>query len=77
MMTKSELPTEPTPTLPKGIWYDAPRKRWRVRLYEGKEIRHLSYHRSLDEAIQAYNVAKNVFSEQALSCAQTLLTELV
>lgn len=40
-------------SLPLGIWYEEPRKRFRVRLYAGTDVFHLSYHESLDAAIAA------------------------
>ena len=36
--------------LPQGIWYEEPRKRYRVRLYRNREVTHLSYHKSQIEA---------------------------
>jgi hypothetical protein len=43
--------------LPRGIWFDASRKRYRVRLYQGTSVFHLSYHASKDEALSAYHAA--------------------
>ena len=30
--------------LPPGIWFEPGRNRWRVRLYNGTKVAHLSYH---------------------------------
>lgn len=40
--------------LPKGLFFDPKRNRYRVRLYRGAEIVHLSYHKTLDEALDLY-----------------------
>lgn len=42
----------------KGIYYESNRNRWRVRLYQGNLICHLSYHDSEEEARAAYETAK-------------------
>ncbi len=39
--------------LPKGIWYEAQRQRYRVRIYRKDVVQHLSYHETLEEAIEA------------------------
>lgn len=62
-------------TLPRGLWYEAPRKRWRVRLYKKRHLCHLSYHASYEEAIEALSAARrnrpkaelpaNPFAQQA------------
>ncbi len=46
--------------IPPGIWYDAPRKRWRVRLYRQASIVWLSYHATQPEALEAYSHALSV-----------------
>lgn len=49
-------------TLPKGIWYDEARRRYRVRLYtmiNGRSrVFCISYHRSLHEARRALDEAR-------------------
>lgn len=42
----------------KGIYYEANRNRWRVRLYQGNLICHLSYHDTKEDAEMAYATAK-------------------
>lgn len=42
----------------KGIYYEADRNRWRVRLYQGNLICHLSYHDTKEDAEMAYATAK-------------------
>jgi len=44
--------------LPPGIWYEADRRRYRVRIYSGTTPIHLSYHISLEEAIVAWREAQ-------------------
>lgn len=46
--------------LPKGLFYEEGRKRFRVRLYHEKRVFHLSYHYSYEEAIATLEAAKNV-----------------
>lgn len=41
-----------------GIIYDPKRRRYRVRLYRGRDVAHLSYHRTLDDAMAAYETAQ-------------------
>jgi len=41
--------------LPKGVWYDAERKRYRVRFYRKGVIQHISYHPTAEEAIEEHN----------------------
>ena len=43
-----------------GLWYDAPRRRWRVRIYRKGLMRHLSYHNAYEDALRAH--------QRALSC---------
>lgn len=40
--------------LPRGIWYEAKRKRWRVRLYSGTKVRHRSYHQTKEQALETW-----------------------
>jgi len=43
-----------------GIWYEEARKRYRVRLYKGKKVFHLSYHADYDRALSTYNKVKTL-----------------
>lgn len=43
----------------RGIWYEAQRERYRVRLYKGDRMIHLSYHRTKSEALAEYYAVKN------------------
>jgi hypothetical protein len=43
--------------IPRGVWYEEPRRRWRVRLYVGTKVRYRSYHHGLPDAIKAYHAA--------------------
>ena len=43
--------------LPKGVWYDAKRKRYRVRLYHYSTVIYRKYAASLDEALRLYKEA--------------------
>lgn len=36
--------------LPKGLWYEKARNRYRVRIYRNKTIVHLSYHKEREDA---------------------------
>lgn len=37
--------------LPKGLWYEAPRRRYRVRRYHNKVVYGPFYFRTLDDAL--------------------------
>lgn len=43
--------------LPAGIWYEPPRRRFRVRIYAGTQVFHRSYHDTLADAIAALDRA--------------------
>ena len=54
-----ETPSAPTKIqAPKGIYFEAARQRWRVRLYKQGEVIHLSYHRSIEDAMEGWLSAK-------------------
>ena len=44
--------------LPKGVFYDASRKRYRVRVYRHSEPVWCSYHHDYTSAMQAYGLAQ-------------------
>lgn len=52
-MTPANPTTTPDPTsaLPKGIFYETARKRFRVRLYKFGRVVYQTYHRYLAEAL--------------------------
>lgn len=39
--------------IPQGLWFEAGRRRWRVRLYKDNRVIHLSYHRTEAAALAA------------------------
>ena len=39
--------------LPKGLWYEAPKRRFRVRRYHNKVTYLRGYYRTLEEAVAA------------------------
>ena len=43
--------------LPRGIYYEAARKRYRVRVYKFSKVTHRSYHRDLPTALLALEAA--------------------
>lgn len=43
---------------PPGLWYEAARNRWRVRLYKQRQLYHLSYHTDYTEALSALHHAR-------------------
>jgi hypothetical protein len=55
-MTLTKLPVK----LPRGIWYEETRERYRVRIYQNKRVFHLSYHRTLNEALNIYHRIKEL-----------------
>lgn len=46
-------------SLPKGIYFEADRNRFRVRLYLQQQVVHRSYHRDLRDAIDALRRARD------------------
>jgi hypothetical protein len=44
--------------IPKGIWYEQKRNRWRVKLGCDGEIFHRSYHRDYAEALATWQQVK-------------------
>lgn len=40
-------------TLPRGVWYEAPKRRFRVRRYHNKVTYLKGYYRTLDQALAA------------------------
>lgn len=44
--------------LPKGIYYERSRSRYRVRVYKFGNVVHCSYHRDIDLAVDALHDAK-------------------
>lgn len=40
--------------LPKGIWYDAPNRRWRVRRYKNRVPYLVGYFATLEAALEAH-----------------------
>ena len=49
--------------LPKGIYYERSKHRWRVRLYKAGTVVHLSYYKSFPEALENYQKAKDIQRE--------------
>lgn len=43
--------------LPPGIWYEVERGRFRVRVYKGTHVFHLSYHQDVDDALSTWHEA--------------------
>lgn len=41
--------------LPKGLWYEAPKRRYRVRRYHNKVTYLKGYYRTFDQAMAALN----------------------
>ena len=44
--------------VPKGVWFEANRNRWRVKLFCEGQLFHRSYHRSYSNALAAWQQAK-------------------
>lgn len=40
--------------LPRGIWFEPERQRYRVRMYRRSQVVWLSYHFTLEEALNAH-----------------------
>lgn len=54
--------------LPKGIWYEKSRGRYRVRVYSANKVYHLSYHRSLNEAKHTLRKVLDLKQEAEYQC---------
>ena len=59
-MTDAEFYTEFKTLIPKGIYYEAQKKRWRVRLYKEGNVVFLKYYKKYDLAFAAYDGAKTI-----------------
>jgi hypothetical protein len=44
-------------SLPVGVWHEKNRNRYRIRLYAQRMVVHLSYHDTLEEALETYPAA--------------------
>lgn len=44
--------------LPRGIFYDTKRKRYRVRIHIKSKVVYLSYHKTPEDALKAYHEAR-------------------
>jgi hypothetical protein len=44
--------------VPKGVWYEKRRDRWRVKLFCDGVLFHRSYHRQFNDALAAWQSAK-------------------
>jgi hypothetical protein len=53
-------PIETATKLPRGVWFERNRNRYRVRIYKNKQVFHISYHRTLGEALSIFNRIKNL-----------------
>ena len=49
--------------IPKGIYYESSKRRWRVRLYKAGTVVHLAYHKSYELARSSYDEAKAIQKE--------------
>jgi hypothetical protein len=47
-------PSTEDASLPVGIWKEPDRRRYRIRLYARRVVVHLSYHKTLHDALTAY-----------------------
>lgn len=44
--------------IPKGIWYEKERRRWRVKLVSDGVLLHRSYHKNYSDALEAWQDTK-------------------
>lgn len=44
---------------PRGIWYEASKNRWRVRLYKNKRSHLAGYYPTYERALEVYTKLKN------------------
>lgn len=58
-----------------GIWFEAPRNRWRVKLCRDGEIYHRSYHYNYTEALEAWTLAKHqAMQPMSATLAEQMMT---
>jgi len=46
--------------IPKGIYYETAKKRWRVRLYKAGTVVFLGYYKNFTAAVSEWKTAKNI-----------------
>lgn len=49
--------------IPKGIYYEPAKDRWRVRLYKSGTVVFLNYYKNFNDAYAAYRKAKTLQAE--------------
>lgn len=59
-MTDAEFYKEFKSSIPKGVYYEVKKDRWRVRLYKEGAVIYLGYFKSYEEAIDAWIIAKDI-----------------
>jgi hypothetical protein len=65
----------PHEKLPRGVWYDAERGRFRCRIYRNNNVYHLSYHEDSADAITTLKRVKNII-EAPLGSIDTLIEQV-
>lgn len=65
------------PSKYKGLFFDPKENRWRVRLYRGRNVVHLSYHRSETEAEEVWRTLVDNRPEVKTVPETTDTTELI
>ena len=58
--------------LPKGVFYDTSRKRYRVRVYRHSEPIWCSYHHDYSSAMRAYDLAQKTKQDRIASEDQVI-----
>ncbi len=61
--------------LPRGLFFDPYRNRYRVRFYKDRKVIYLSYHKSKEEALQTYKQVKQILSARVNTKALQELVE--
>lgn len=61
--------------LPRGIYYEHARQRYRVRLYKRGQPVYLSYHPTLEQAIDALSAAREAVDKMVFIEGPADLTE--
>jgi hypothetical protein len=63
--------------IPKGIWYEKGRNRWRVKLVRDRVLIHRSYHREYDEALSAWTQATNNIVREVPKVSASLINQFL
>ena len=68
---------EQSSNIPKGIWYEKERNRWRVKLVADGILLHRSYHREYSDALVAWTETKRNMVRPKLRPGPSLINQFL